>query len=84
MIGPYLLDDIPNIFIIRIWRERRDGDLEWRGTVEHVPTHDRIYFQDTQKMIDFIIEKSGAYPMRHNLLLTAFYEFLMRFHLLRR
>lgn len=49
-------------FIIRIWREARDGagNIEWRGFIDHVGTHQRLYFADLNGIIRFIQEQTGA------------------------
>lgn len=44
-------------FIIRIWRESRDGPQvtpEWRGMIEHVEDGKRQYFLELSRIVEFI------------------------------
>ena len=44
-------------FIIRIWYEETDGEdgaLVRRGSIEHVSSKRRIFFQDLGRAVDFI------------------------------
>jgi len=54
-------DDIQS-FVIRIWHEAVDSEgnaTVWRGSVEHVGSGDRFYFQDLQAAADFIRKQGG-------------------------
>jgi hypothetical protein len=46
----------PHLFIVRLWweREAAASSGEWRGWVEHVPTHERRYFREIQNVSEFI------------------------------
>lgn len=55
-------------FIVRIWtepREIRETNVEWRGSVEHVPTGERCYVNNLDAITVFLatyLEKMGARP----------------------
>ena len=54
-------------FIIRIWNEASEGeDLEitWRGSIEHVGSNQRLYFQNLSSIVHFIRERSGMDSQR--------------------
>lgn len=49
-------------FIIRIWHEVVGDDgrvLAWRGSIDHVGSARRIYFQDMEQVIRFITQEVG-------------------------
>jgi len=51
-------------FIIRIWHEAVNDDgrvLAWRGSVDHVGSARRIYFQDMEQAVRFISKESGIH-----------------------
>jgi hypothetical protein len=44
-------------FVIRMWRERAGGaqkQNEWRGWIEHVQSHKRVFFRNKVDIITFI------------------------------
>ncbi len=43
-------------FILRIRREGQAEDA-WRGSIEHVGSGQRFFFQDLNSIIDFILEQ---------------------------
>ena len=50
-------------FIIRVWYEAQDGDgniLAWRGSIDHVGSKNRLYFQNFDGIVRFIQEQSGV------------------------
>ena len=50
-------------FIIRVWYEAQDSDgniLAWRGSIDHVGSEKRLYFQDLEGIARFIQEQSGV------------------------
>jgi hypothetical protein len=52
-----LLEDRTAVFIVRIWCERGDGDCllpEWRGSVEHVESGQRVFFRSLEAVLDFM------------------------------
>lgn len=52
-----LLEDRTAVFIVRIWCERGDADStmpEWRGSVEHVETGQRVFFRNLEAVLDFM------------------------------
>jgi hypothetical protein len=49
-------------FIVRIWHEELDSEgngLAWRGSIHHVGTNKRLYFQDLEGIVRFVREQSG-------------------------
>jgi hypothetical protein len=57
----YLWSD-NHTFVIRIWREginREKQNPIWRGSIYHVATDERIYFDDVEKVVAFIQTKIG-------------------------
>jgi hypothetical protein len=61
-----LLESDTQVFIIRIWFERREmqGALpKWRGVVEHLGTGQRFYLEDLAEIAAFIrpyLEAKGS------------------------
>jgi len=52
-----LFEDNTQVFIIRIWFERREieGAAEpWRGVIEHMPGGQRCYVTETSAILDFM------------------------------
>ena len=52
-----LLEDRTAVFIVRIWCERGDGGsavAEWRGTVEHVESGQRVFFRHLDLILEFM------------------------------
>ncbi|HEX9990078.1 MAG TPA: hypothetical protein VGE45_16595 [Chloroflexia bacterium] len=55
-------------FIVRLWtepRESRETNVEWRGSVEHVPTGERRYVNNLDAITLFLasfLKKMGARP----------------------
>jgi hypothetical protein len=52
-----LLEDRTAVFIVRIWCERGDADsalAEWRGSVEHVQSGQRVFFRNLEAVLDFM------------------------------
>jgi hypothetical protein len=52
-----LLGDRSASFIIRIWREERDGanrELVWRGSIENVRSDDKVYFKELAVIEEFL------------------------------
>lgn len=52
-------------FIVRVWDEETDGDSSvviHRGSIEHVSTRRKIYFEDAKEILSFIEEvlRSGS------------------------
>ena len=48
---------VPHSFIIKVWLEEtaeEAGRATWRGHVTHVPSGERRYIQDLDKIQDFI------------------------------
>lgn len=53
-----LLEDRTAVFIVRIWCERGDADAaampEWRGSVEHMESGQRVFFRNLEAVADFM------------------------------
>ncbi len=50
-------DEHTHVFIIRMWRERREIEgaaTEWRGVVEHVGSGARRYIRDVDEIAPLI------------------------------
>jgi hypothetical protein len=59
------MPDDTHSLIVRIWFEETDGEngvLVRRGSIEHVSSKRRIYFQDMEKILWFIEEEAGVDP----------------------
>jgi len=52
-----------HLFVIRIWEEagRENAAPTWRGSAQHVPSGQQLYFASLRDMNDFITLKTG-YP----------------------
>lgn len=66
-----LLEDHSASFIVRVWRERGEGQAvsqEWRGSIEHVQSGQRSFFRDLGAIARFMrphLEQLGIEaPMR--------------------
>lgn len=66
-----------NTFIVNIrpTPKMQGNGVEWRGQVEHVQTHERIYLKDLYELVDFIIAHSDAGTTRHQGLQRDFHKF---------
>ncbi|WP_226469192.1 hypothetical protein [Luteimonas panaciterrae] len=52
-----LLEDRTAAFIVRVWCERGDADsasCEWRGSVEHVQSGQRVFFRHLEAVLEFM------------------------------
>ncbi|AWV07659.1 hypothetical protein C9I47_1972 [Lysobacter maris] len=52
-----LLEDRTAAFIVRVWSERSDSETvaaEWRGSVEHVQSGQRVFFRHLETVVDFM------------------------------
>jgi hypothetical protein len=50
-------------FIVRIWHETQDEEgniVAWRGSIDHVGSDQRLYFQDMEGILRFIEEQTGV------------------------
>jgi hypothetical protein len=59
-----LLDDRSAAFIVRVWCERGDGPADrvrdWRGSIEHVESGERIFFRELHVMTEFMSRRLQA------------------------
>lgn len=51
---PHNPERLDHLFIVRIWNEAAHGGDGWRGSVEHVPSGQRMYFVSFKDLNDFI------------------------------
>jgi hypothetical protein len=54
-------DDIQS-FLVRVWPEGVDSEgnaTVWRGSIDHVGSEKRLYFQELAMMLDFIQQEAG-------------------------
>jgi hypothetical protein len=53
-----LFEDRSASFIVRVWCESGDGEPNsvraWRGAIEHVPSGQRVFFQELDVVITFM------------------------------
>lgn len=52
-----LIGDRSASFIVRIWREPREPRQlapEWRGSIEHVGSHRKVFFRRLEDIADFV------------------------------
>jgi hypothetical protein len=55
-------------FVVKIWLEEtvaEDGRVTWRGYITHVPSKERMYFEDLKTISRFILpylKKMGDIP----------------------
>jgi hypothetical protein len=48
-------EHIQHLFIVRVWQEpTQTAPAHWRGSIEHVPSAQRVYFESLQDLTDFI------------------------------
>ncbi len=62
------MPDIPqrmeHLFIVRIWQEAsQHPGGHWRGSVEHVPSAQRLYFVSLNDLNDFITLRLSSRPL---------------------
>jgi hypothetical protein len=59
-----LLDDRSAAFIVRVWCERGDGPgdgvRDWRGSIEHVESGERVYFRELASVSAFMTSRLRA------------------------
>jgi len=60
---PKTNDRSQHLFIVRMWQEvgSRKAD-QWRGSVEHVPSAQRLYFASLGDLNDFITLRLNSKP----------------------
>lgn len=56
-----------HLFIVRVWLEAGDSShaAQWRGSVEHTLSGQRLYFTSLEDLVDFIALRRGeptSYP----------------------
>lgn len=62
------MEPIPNrfqhIFVVRVWSEvSGSAPMQWRGSVEHAVTRERLYFTSLVDLSDFIRFHLDATPL---------------------
>ncbi len=64
---PDINDRIQHLFIVRMWQEPGNPQVEqWRGSVEHVPSAQRLYFASLGDMNDFITLRLNSKPVKRD------------------
>ncbi len=50
-----------HLFIVRVWLEADDTShaAQWRGSVEHTLSGQRLYFTNLEDLVDFITLRRG-------------------------
>lgn len=44
-----------HLFVLRVWlEEEENGKSEWRAEIEHIPTREKRYFREWDKLFDFV------------------------------
>jgi hypothetical protein len=50
-----------HLFLVHIWQEPgEEAASGWRGSVEHVPSRQRMYFKSLRDLNDFILLRLGS------------------------
>jgi len=50
-----------HLFIVRVWQEPTQiAPAHWRGSIEHIPSAQRVYFESLQDLTDFIALRAGV------------------------
>jgi hypothetical protein len=53
---PTTTQNSQHLFLVRMWQEGTPPSSKaWRGSVEHVPSGQRIYFSSLRDLDDFIV-----------------------------
>jgi hypothetical protein len=51
---------VQHVFVVRIWQETSQSvPLQWRGSVEHMPSRQKLYFASMRDLNDFIMLRMG-------------------------
>ncbi len=65
-----LFEDNTHVFIVRVWLEPREiegAPLEWRGSVEHVPSGNRCYVKELGEIAGFVAPYLKQMGVKHGL-----------------
>ncbi|GEM_PF-1374554 len=46
----------PDLFTVRVWAERVDDAVEWRGKVQHLPSGEARYFREWAVLVGFMVD----------------------------
>jgi hypothetical protein len=62
--APDVVQRPEHLFVVRMWQEssRRAPD-QWRGSVEHVPSGQRLYFVSLGDLNAFITTRISRHPL---------------------
>ena len=55
----------PFTFIVRLWREKDNGESIWRGSVDCVQSGERAYFQNAARLVEIIWLMLKEAPMEN-------------------
>ncbi|MBN1889851.1 MAG: hypothetical protein JW850_17780 [Thermoflexales bacterium] len=51
-----------HVFVVRLWSEATGpAPAQWRGSVEHIPSGQHLYFAALDDLIDFIVFQTEWY-----------------------
>jgi hypothetical protein len=64
---PAAQEQTQHLFIVRIWNESQQPVAgQWRGSVEHVPSRQQLYFAALSDLNDFITLRLNGKPLTRN------------------
>ena len=64
---PAAQEQTQHLFIVRIWNELQQPVAgQWRGSVEHVPSRQQLYFAALSDLNDFITLRLNGKPLTRN------------------
>jgi len=55
-------DDAYRSYLLRLWREDRDGETAWRASLESPETPERIYFASLDELVSYLRERTAGSP----------------------
>lgn len=50
------------LFTIRVWQEKADDQIQWRGKLRHVPSGEIRYFRGWAALIPLMLDMLRRYP----------------------
>jgi hypothetical protein len=59
------VDRLQHLFVVRMWQEPSEvaPPGQWRGSVEHVPSGERLYFASIEDLNTFILGQMNKAAM---------------------
>ena len=55
-------DDAYLSYLVRLWREDRDGDTAWLASLESAETRERTYFASLDELVLYLRERTAESP----------------------